>query len=68
MNLLTDVDRLRDELAVAREDARLAKARVDGMRRVIDVQAERIKRLRKALSDHIGAIRVARVERGECVK
>lgn len=68
MNLYTQEDRLRDELSVAREDARLAKARVDGMKLVIDAQGERIKRLRRALSEHIGSIRVARVERGEVTK
>lgn len=68
MNLYSQEDRLRDELSVAREDARLAKARVDGMERLIAAQGERIKRLRKALGEHIGSIRVARVERGEVAK
>lgn len=31
----------------------------------IDEQHERLKRLRKALSLHVGAIRAAKVERGE---
>jgi hypothetical protein len=68
VNLLTDIDRLRDECEVAIERASLAEARMSGMKLVIDAQAEKIKRLRKALSDHIGNIRVARVERGEVAK
>jgi hypothetical protein len=35
------------------------------MARLIDIQSEKIKRLRKSLSEHIGGLRVARVERGE---
>jgi hypothetical protein len=68
VNLLTDIDRLRDECEVAMERAKDAEARMSGMKLVIDAQAEKIKRLRKALSDHIGNIRVARVERGEVAK
>ena len=68
MNLLTDIDRLRDECEVAIERASLAEARMSGMKLVIEAQAEKIKRLRRALSDHIGNIRVARVERGEVAK
>ena len=65
MNLLTDIVRLRDECEVAMERAKDAEARMSGMKLVIDAQAERIKRLRKALSEHIGSIRVSRVERGD---
>jgi hypothetical protein len=65
VNLYTTELRLRDELEIALDRARRAEARVEPMSRLIEIQSEKIKRLRKALSDHIGNIRVARVERGE---
>jgi hypothetical protein len=65
VNLYTTELRLRDELEIALDRARRAEARVEPMARLIDIQSEKIKRLRKSLSEHIGVLRVARVERGE---